>query len=397
MDTSAMLKEQDETMEVDFAERGTPTRPQITMEEVRDSLRKRPNSLFANFAPEAGKVPLSSTPPGGPAAISRSNLPTPTNASVRASKAISARPAPAPVKISSEQLPTLRSTTPSPVSPTTKEPESALDRLVREAADGNGLLHAPLLNGRPRSNSSGSSSSGHSFQTADSRGSDGKDALKKHNDALIAAKRKAKGLSAELPDVPQGGLEVPPRPKGRRRSLSTGDADLPLVPAKDTSLPLQAAPKWPGKLEMSALGNEELGFSQSLGKALDECHGKRYRVNEKVKGQYLGLSPGGSRISTVGDAGDVDAGDAWRKSRRPSDIHEHRTRIKEYKETSASRSRDAAPIVFVKVGKLVFDQRFPIPKEPSYAVCELNNGLEHVVTGATRLGKDTNISQEFEL
>lgn len=49
------------------------------------------------------------------------------------------------------------------------------------------------------------------------------------------------------------------------------------------------------------------------------------------------------------------------------------------------------------VGKLVFDQRFPVPKEPTFAVCELNNGLEHVVTGAARLGKDTNISQEFEL
>jgi hypothetical protein len=353
MDNSALLRDQDETMDLGEAGRSTPTRPQITMEEVRDSLRKRPNSLFANFAPGSGKIPLSSTPPAGPAAISRSNLPTPTNSAARASKAISARPAPAPVKISSEQLPTLRSSTPSPVSPTTKEPESALDRLVREAADSNGLLHAPLLNGRPRSNSSGSSSSGHSFQTADSRGSDGKEALKKHNDALIAAKRKAKGLSAEITETNGGGLEVPPRPKGRRRSLSTGDADLPL--AKEQQAPI-VPPKWPAKLEPSALGNEELGFSQTLGKALDECRGKGYRVNEKVKGQYLGLSPGSGRISTVGDAGDVDAGGAWRKARRPSDIHEHRTRIKEYKETSASRSRDAAPIVFVK-GELGWSSR----------------------------------------
>ena len=42
-------------------------------------------------------------------------------------------------------------------------------------------------------------------------------------------------------------------------------------------------------------------------------------------------------------------------------------------------------------------QKFPIPEEASYVTCELNNGFQHVATGATRLAKDTNIAQEFEL
>jgi hypothetical protein len=45
----------------------------------------------------------------------------------------------------------------------------------------------------------------------------------------------------------------------------------------------------------------------------------------------------------------------------------------------------------------MLDEKFPIPKEATYVACELNNGFQHVATGATRLAKDTAIAQEFEL
>lgn len=343
MDSSALLRD-DASMDLSPAERTISPRPQITMKEVRDSLKKRPNSLFAGFAAGSKSAPLTSTPPSTASPTSKPSD-TPTG---RTSKAISARPAPAPVKISSEELPTLRSTTPTPLSPS-KEPESALDRLVREAADNNGLLHAPILNGRARSNSSASSSSGNSFQTADSRNSDGKDALKKYNDALIIAKRKAKGLSIDLSEGDaKDSLEVPPRPKGRRRSLSTGDAELPLTPAKESLQATRVPSKWPVQLEAA----EELGFSQSLGKALDDCRGRAYRINERQRGQYQGFSPNTGRISTVGNAGDVHSGGAWKKGRRVSDMHEHHTLVKEIKDKNASRSKDTKPIIFMKGERL---------------------------------------------
>ena len=205
-------------------ERATSPRPRLTANEVRESLRKRPGSSFPGLGVAQ---PLASTPPSGAAITSKSALPNIDNIAGQSrgshSKAISARPASQPIKISSEELPTLRSTKTTSMLPSptkvavANSHESPLDRLAREASTGN-TLQAPSM-GRGRSNSTSSSTSVLSFHSADSQHSDGKLALKKRDEALLAAKRKKRDAS-------------PNRPSGRRRSLSTGDTDLKQLRAR---------------------------------------------------------------------------------------------------------------------------------------------------------------------
>ena len=199
-------------------ERSMSPRPRLTADEVRESLRKR---LGTSFASADQSRPLASTPPSGSAIATKSALPAISKGSNTAragpSKAISVRPAPSPVKISTEDLPTLRTVAPSTQGPSsqtasaTSSHESPLDRLAREASKAN-TLQTPLMR-RGRSNSSSSSGSIVSFHSADSQRSDGRDMLKRRDEALLAAKGKKRGIS-------------PARPGSRRRSLSTGNADL---------------------------------------------------------------------------------------------------------------------------------------------------------------------------
>lgn len=299
------------------AERSISPKPFLTAEDVRNSLRRKPSALA-----HLHEAPLASIPPAGSIITSTSKLPslsrqssddTPTN-STRSTpkKAISARPAPPPMKISSDQLPTFNTSPPQP-SPI-KEPESALDRLVREAAAGNAeAVHALKGDWAQAYSTSGA-----------------KDAARQREEAIIAAKRAKKGLSASA------------GPARRRRSLSTGDVSTDSIEEEHlvhSSTPkrevdalqskarqVQTAPNSAGgsKLaDQSTKLDREAGFSTQLGQALDnvvDFHDRGYRVREQSRGVLAYDGSTSHRISTVGNAGDIDAGGAWRKIRRPSDI-----------------------------------------------------------------------------
>lgn len=307
----------------DLLERSISPKPFLTAEDVRNSLRKKPSILS-----QLQEAPLASTPPTGGSITSTSNLPPPPTRQIfdtgststarnAGNKAISARPAPQPIKISSDQLPTFNTSTPQP-SPT-KEPESALDRLVREAAAGNAeAVHALK----------GDWAQAYSASAA-------KDAAAQREEAILAAKRAKKGLS------------ISAGPGGRvkhRRSLSAGDVSTdsieeeehviqPLTPRREEPPSLQnkarraqTAPNSAGASKLAGEGakmDRENGFSSQLGQALDnvvDFHDRGYRVREQSRGVLAYDGSTSHRISTVGNAGDVDAGGAWRKIRRPSDI-----------------------------------------------------------------------------
>ncbi|CAE6332614.1 unnamed protein product [Rhizoctonia solani] len=93
-------------------------------------------------------------------------------------------------------------------------------------------------------------------------------------------------------------------------------------------------------------------------------------------------------------AGDVDSGKAWRTVRRPSDMNEYAKEIQEIRAQAGSTKAHGK--VFVKV-RCLQKLCIPIPQQPTFFTCTLNNGIHFVTTPECPLEPNALIDQEFEL
>jgi hypothetical protein len=222
----------------------------------------------------------------------------------------------------------------------------------------------------------------------------------------------------------------------RRRSMSTGDADV--LRKQDGGGLLDG-------VVGEVAGNDELADSieKELKKLVEprkkavsairfEGHhtlnpSKGYQVREREATIYASSSdPDG--VTHMSGPGDVNAGKAWRAVRRPSDMvwgpnilscidlihsqNEYSKQIKEYR--AQEKSGKAYGKVFVKsrffscwppriltnCDHLVLgikNMLLPLPNQPTSLMCTLNNGIHFVTTPECQLGPSTRIDQEFEL
>ncbi|KAG6877829.1 hypothetical protein C0993_003491 [Termitomyces sp. T159_Od127] len=179
----------------------------------------------------------------------------------------------------------------------------------------------------------------------------------------------------------------------RRRSMSMGDADILGVDAEkraDTLLDVIGVGDIDGR-------DGELGDSieKELKKMVATPTRKktRYHIRER-EGTIYASSSDSNIISHMVGPGDVNVGRAWRPVRRPSDMNEYSKQIKEYR--AQEKSGKAYGKVFVKVlGVKNID--IPLPRQPTFLTCTLNNGIHFVSTPECQLGRDFRIEQEFEL
>ncbi|KAG8734474.1 Bud site selection protein bud4 [Ceratobasidium sp. 414] len=191
----------------------------------------------------------------------------------------------------------------------------------------------------------------------------GRARIKAHEEKILAKRRELRG--------------GPSRP----RSKSFADP-LPRIPDKPEQLEIP--------VDSSELALEE-SFNEQMNKIYHQSEARSYYLREADHTIYVD-----DKVKHNRRAGDVDNGKAWRTVRRPSDMpqNEYSRQIKELHAQAGSIKAHGK--VFVKVRGL---QRLcvPIPQQPTYFTCTLNNGIHFVTTPECRLEQNAVIDQEFEL
>ncbi|KAG8690396.1 Bud site selection protein bud4 [Ceratobasidium sp. 394] len=189
----------------------------------------------------------------------------------------------------------------------------------------------------------------------------GRARIKAHEEKILAKRRELRGGSS------------------RPRSKSFADP-LPRIPDKPELLEVP--------VDSSELALEE-SFNEHMNKIYHEGEARSYYLREAHHTIYVD-----DKVKHNRRAGDVDNGKAWRAVRRPSDMNEYSRQIKELRAQAGSVKAHGK--VFVKVRGL---QRLcvPIPQQPTYFTCTLNNGIHFVTTPECRLEQNAIIDQEFEL
>ncbi|KAG9126660.1 Bud site selection protein bud4 [Ceratobasidium sp. 392] len=189
----------------------------------------------------------------------------------------------------------------------------------------------------------------------------GKAKIKAHEERILAKRREMRG--------------GPSRP----RSKTFADP-LPRIPDKPELLEVP--------VDSSELALEE-SFNEHVNKIYHQGEARSYYLREAGHTIYVD-----DKVKHNRHAGDVDNGKAWRTVRRPSDMNEYSRQIKELRAQVGSTKAHGK--VFVKVRGL---QRLcvPIPQQPTYFTCTLNNGIHFVTTPECLLEQNAVIDQEFEL
>ncbi|PVF93552.1 hypothetical protein CPB86DRAFT_790005 [Serendipita vermifera] len=185
--------------------------------------------------------------------------------------------------------------------------------------------------------------------------------IKKREEAIKAKRREQRALEG--------------RPS-RRRSQSTGD--------------LKAKFEEPDQLDLTHQDEPDLTDAVQSELAKRQPAKKTYMMKQRRPTIYAS----DSRVGHLGVAGDVHRGRAWKAVRRPSDMNEYSKQIRHIRN---QQKAGAAPgKVFVKVIGIK-DLDVPLPSQPTYFTCVLNNGIHFVETPACRLERESLIEQEFEL
>ncbi|GAA6035154.1 hypothetical protein JCM8097_006392 [Rhodosporidiobolus ruineniae] len=200
-------------------------------------------------------------------------------------------------------------------------------------------------------------------------------ALEERERTIIAKRREKNGLA---PPSAAG--------KGRRRSRSTGDADV----AETVSVPMEAMHTMPELGFQHRVG--DTGFTDVL-ESLDDIYNSRnrtYRVRESKKIVVVSDIKGSK-------AGDVDPGRAWRK-KRPSNVHEINRSMSTMSIGSqqARRTRELSGQLFVHLRDVNFDG-LPLPRQPVKVTATLDNGRQRVDAAVRELGAKISLKKEFEL
>ncbi|KAG8829883.1 Bud site selection protein bud4, partial [Serendipita sp. 399] len=187
--------------------------------------------------------------------------------------------------------------------------------------------------------------------------------IKRHEEAIKAKRREQRAMEG--------------RPS-RRRSQSTGD--------------LKAQLDEPDKLELDNEGEVEL---------TDAVHSELAKRNPTNKKSYMmkqrrpTIYASDSRVGHMGTAGDVHGGRAWRAVRRPSDMNEYSKQIRQIR--NQEKPGLSTGKVFVRVLE-IRELDIPLPTQPTYFTCVLNNGIHFVETPASSLEQSNSvIDAEFEL
>ncbi|KAF5345332.1 hypothetical protein D9758_008424 [Tetrapyrgos nigripes] len=219
-----------------------------------------------------------------------------------------------------------------------------------------------------------------------------KDNIRSREAMILEKRREIRRMEEEEDDVFHGRtgrhLTVGGGRPSRRRSMSTGDADV-----LDDKAKRGAAMRGQDPL-LEPVESVEEDLQGSIEKELQKHASprkKKYLIREREGTIYA--SADADRISHMAGPGDVNTGKAWRTVRRPSDMNEYSKQIKEYRAQDKSKAYGK---VFVKVMG-VKDLHVPIPNETTAFSCTLNNGIHFVTTPDCRFGKDGRIEQEFEL
>ncbi|KAM0755816.1 hypothetical protein T439DRAFT_320523 [Meredithblackwellia eburnea MCA 4105] len=321
--------------------------------------------------------------------------------------AIAARPAVnSPTKLNPSSLAMVSSTTTttssSSSSPSTESSphnlESPLDRLSREVAvSSQGELE--LLNPNLATSSSGTMGMGRGalLRTSTSNGSIASVASASSS-AIMVAERKTVGLGVgvELGSKKES-LKGKGRPKGRR-SLSTGDVNEGLKKVSSESTPMEkisTMPEFGSLVQLDQIALAGPGFATGLQSSLDDIYRHRnasYRVRESKTVVYAN----DGEVATVGPAGDIDAGRAWRK-KRPSDWNLPSLQSTKSVSTTKSVNRTSGQ-TYVRLIEFVFKQEsYPVPSARTIVQCLVSNSAAPIMVGEFTLGTTININKEFEL
>ncbi|KZV84174.1 hypothetical protein EXIGLDRAFT_655387 [Exidia glandulosa HHB12029] len=176
-----------------------------------------------------------------------------------------------------------------------------------------------------------------------------------------------------------------------RRSLSVADAEDLGMTVDAAVAELESVLSLPASQE-TMVETADIPLSESieheLRKRLPET--RKYRMRETPSVIYAA----DEKVSTVGAAGDIDAGKAWKTIRRPSDMNEYARQIRELR--AQEKPGKSFGKVFVRVVG-IRGLKVPVPNQPTFFSCTLNNGIHFVTTPECRLAKDCKVDQEFEL
>ncbi|KAL8286222.1 hypothetical protein RQP46_004710 [Phenoliferia psychrophenolica] len=183
--------------------------------------------------------------------------------------------------------------------------------------------------------------------------------------------------------------------RGRpRRSLSTGDA-RPLM--RVASIPMKKQVTMP-ELGMLTTGLEPIAdsFASGVESDLDYVFQQRH-TSYRIRESKIVVYANDGEVATVGVAGDVDPGRAWRK-KRPSDMNMPQLQSMRSISTAKSHSKPAGQ-TFIRILEFQFENNaFPGPVAPTTVECFVRQDPQpSVKVGSFPLGLQIPIEKEFEL
>lgn len=205
----------------------------------------------------------------------------------------------------------------------------------------------------------------------------GNASLQDRENAILLSRRKSRADKGERPS--------------RRRSVSADATETPR--RKAVYRPSSGLPT-PGALTESDFGHDLDLEMREIFKDSD----RKYRLfehDEVIRATSSEEQAQKPKISHSTKAGDIDSGKAWKVIKRPSDMNEYASHLKDIRGKEAFS--EATGKVFVKVVGLR-DVELPIPvAKQTYFCCTLDNGINHVATPYTVLKKEAPLGQEFDL
>ncbi|CEH11845.1 DNA mismatch repair protein-MLH2/PMS1/Pms2 family [Ceraceosorus bombacis] len=158
-------------------------------------------------------------------------------------------------------------------------------------------------------------------------------------------------------------------------------------------------------LDASVQKAMEVGFGNGIEREISRIYRQgehKYKVSDR--GAFSGVAD--DKLGLVNKWVEKGTGRAWRRLRRPSDMHEYAKEMREYR--ASENPRKATGKVFVFIDGFMPAPELPIPPthKPTRFHCILDNGLHVVKTGGAMLKPPvgpgagptvSKIGQEFEL
>ncbi|PWN40987.1 hypothetical protein IE81DRAFT_325080 [Ceraceosorus guamensis] len=158
-------------------------------------------------------------------------------------------------------------------------------------------------------------------------------------------------------------------------------------------------------LDASVQKAMEVGFGNGIEREISRIYRQgehKYKVSDR--GAFSGVAD--DKLGLLNSSVEKGTGRAWRRLRRPSDMHEYAKEMREYR--ASENPRKATGKVFVFIDGFMPAPQLPIPPahKPTRFHCILDNGLHVVKTGDAMLKPPvgsgagptvSKIGQEFEL